>query len=96
MPTVKNVQRQIRRREGFDVRFLHEGPGPTVGRDVRDDRDGIPGYSYARASPDCTVAVWIDRRFKASFPGFEVQVLWADGKVADHRTLLSSIRATYP
>ena len=95
MPTVKNVQRQIQRCEGFAVRFLHEGPGPTTGRDVRDDRSGIPGYRYARRSPDCTVGVWIDRRFKATFPGFDVQVLRADGRPADHRMLLSSVRATY-
>jgi hypothetical protein len=95
MPTVSNVQRQIRRREGFEVRFLHEGPGPTTGKDVRDDRGGIPSYSYARASADCTVAVWIERRFKTSFPGFDVQVLNADGRAVDHRTRLATVRATY-
>ncbi len=95
MPTVKNVQRQIKRLEGFDVRFLYEGPGPTAGRDVRDDRSGLPGYPYYRASPDSTVADWIRRRFKTCFPGFDVEVLKGDGTVASGNTLLSTVRNSY-
>lgn len=95
MATVKNVQRQIRRREGFEVHFLYEGPGPSSGRDVRDDRTGLPNYPHRRASADSTVASWIEGRFKRSFPGFEVEVLRSDGSVADHRTLLSTVRQSY-
>lgn len=95
MPTVSSVERKIRRIEGFEVRFLYEGPGPRSGRDVRDDRAGVPSYLYRRASPDCTVAAWIGRRFKSTFPGFEVEVLHSDGRVAAGRTLLSTVRAGY-
>jgi hypothetical protein len=95
MPTVKNVQRQIQRLEGFEVRFLYEGPGPTAGRDVRDDRSGLPGYPYERASYDSTVADWVERRFKCTFPGFDVEVLKGDGSVAGGRTKLSTVRSTY-
>lgn len=95
MPTVKNVQRQIRRLKGFDVRFIYEGPGPRANRDVLDDRGGIPGYEYSRRSANCTVAVWIDRRFKTSFPGFAVEVLDASGHVVNTRTHLDTVRSTY-
>lgn len=95
MPTVRSVQRQISRLEGFDVHFLYEGPGPRTGPDVRDDRDGLPSYPYRRAAPDSTITVWIERRFKSTFPGFDVAVLLGNGDVADHRTLLSTVRDTY-
>lgn len=95
MPTVKNVQRQIRRRGRFDVRFLYEGPGPTAGRDVRDDRSGLPNYAYRRASADCTVAEWVERRFRTSFPGIDVQVLTGNRKVASGRMLISNVRDSY-
>lgn len=96
MPTVKNVQRQVFRLKGFEVRFLYEGPGPTAGRDVCDDRSGMPSYPYVRASADSTVADWIDRRFKASYPGFDVEVLKGDGSVASGHTRLSTVRSSYP
>lgn len=95
MASVKNVQRQTWRREGFEVRILYEGPGPSSGRDIRDDRTGLPNYPYRRASADSTVASWIDGRFKRTFPGFEVEVLRGDRSVADHRTLLSTVRRSY-
>jgi len=95
MTTVKNVQRQIGRRERFEVRFLYEGPGPTAGRDVRDDRAGLPNYPYRRASLDCTVAEWVDRRFRVSYPGFDFQVVMGYGKVANGRMLLSNVRSSY-
>ena len=96
MATVRNVQRHIRRVEGFDVHFVYEGPGPTSGRDVRDDRSGIPTYPYVRAAADkLTVGAWIDARFKAMFAGFDVVVLDATGHAVNTRTKLSTVRATY-
>lgn len=96
MATVRNVQRHIRRIEGFDVRFVYEGPGPTSGRDVRDDRSGIPNYPYVKAAADKrTVGAWIDTRFKASFPGFDVVVLDARGHPVNTRTKLATVRAAY-
>ena len=96
MPTVKNVQRQIRRVEGFDVHFVYEGPGPTSGRDVRDDRTGIPSYHYARAAADkLTVGAWIDTRFKKTFPGFDAIVLDGSAHVVNTRTRLATVRSSY-
>ena len=95
MPTVRSVYGQIGRVERFDVHFLYEGPGPRSGRDVRDDRKIVLGYRFKKAASDCTVAAWIERRFRTNFPGFEVEVLLGDGSVADHRMLLSTVRGTY-
>ncbi len=96
MTTVKNVQRQIRRVEGFDVRFTYEGPGPHPGKDVRDDRTGIPSYPYQRAAADrLTVGAWIDARFKATFPGFDVIVVDVRGDHVNTRTKLATVRAGY-
>lgn len=78
------------------MEFLYEGPGPLAGKNVRDDRQGIPGYPYQRASADCTVAVWISRRFKSSFPGFDVAVLDGRGRRVSGHMKLSTVRNTYP
>jgi|SRR4051794_11398424 hypothetical protein len=96
MPTVKRVQKQIARVERFEVRFLYQGPGPTAGRDVRDDRSGIPSYTYERAAADDrSVAAWIEGRFKVAFPGFDAEVLDGAGRVVSRRTKLATVRSTY-
>lgn len=94
--TIKNVQRQIRRIEGFDVHFVYEGPGPHPGKDVRDDRRGIPSYPYQRAAADkLTVGGWIETRFKTTFPGFDVIVCDRHGNHVNTRTHLATVRAGY-
>jgi hypothetical protein len=94
--TIKAVQQQIRRIEGFDVHFTYEGPGPHPGKDVRDDRTGIRSYPYERAAADkVTVGAWIETRFRATFPGFAVIVLDAHGDHVNTRTKLASVRAGY-
>ncbi|MGH9972117.1 MAG: hypothetical protein ACREBG_30600 [Pyrinomonadaceae bacterium] len=71
MSTVANVERKIRRVEGFRVRILH-----LRGSDVRGDRTGLPQYGYHRAAEnDITVETWKATRFRPSYPGFEVDVL---------------------
>lgn len=97
MAKVSSVQRQIRKVEGFDAHFVYEGPGPTAGKDVRDDRTGMPSYPYERAAADkLTVGHWIETRFKATFPGFDVVVLDGHGGHVNTRTKLETVRATYP
>jgi hypothetical protein len=96
MATVRNVQRHIRRVEGVDVHFVDEGPGPTSGRDIRDDRSGVPTYPYVRAAADkLTVGAWVATRFKVMFPGFDVVVLDGTGHAVNTRTKLSTVRASY-
>lgn len=71
MSTVANVERKIRRVEGFRVRILH-----LHGADVRGDRTGLPQYGYHRAAGnDITVETWKATRFRPSYPGFEIDVL---------------------
>ena len=91
MSSVANVERKIRRIEGFRVRILH-----LTGADVRGDRAGLPQYSYHRAAEnDITVEGWKTIRFRPSFPGFEVDVVDARGHSLQGNTKLETVRATY-
>ena len=91
MSAVKNVERKIRRVEGFDVRILH-----LHGADVRSDRTGLPQYGFRHAAADdYTVEHWKETRFRPSFPGFEVDVLDGRGRSVQGNTKLSTVRATY-
>ena len=91
MSTIANVERKIRRVEGFDVRILH-----LRGADVRGDRMGLPQYAFQRAADhDITVETWKETRFRPSFPGFEVDVLDRRGRSVQGNTKLSTVRASY-
>lgn len=92
MHTIKQIERQILRREGFNVQFRDR----QTGRNVRDDLEGITAYPYARmAKNSWSVSYWKEQRFSRGYPGFDVAVLRADGHVAHGRTLLSTVRDTY-
>lgn len=96
MASIGSVQRSIEHLEGFRVRFRYEGPGPQTGRDVRDDRRHIPPYDYSLGARSAwTVAQWIDGRFKSTYPGFGVDVVLGDGRTANARTQLRTVRASY-
>jgi hypothetical protein len=91
MATVRSIERQIAKVEGFKVRVLYED-----GRDVRSDRSNLPGYHYGRAlKGSANVREWIDRRFKTAYPGFDVEVFDADGRHMHGRTRLTTVRDTY-
>jgi hypothetical protein len=91
MSVVANVERKIRRVEGFDVRILH-----LHGADVRGDRTGLPQYSFRHAAADdFTVEHWKETRFRPSFPGFEVDVLDGRGRSVQGNTKLSTVRTSY-
>ena len=76
--------------EGFDVTIKFNG------QDVRSDKQ-IPGnYSFSNAAPDSwTVSEWVEKRFKRSFPGYDVDVLMSDGTVASGNTKLRTVRSSY-
>jgi hypothetical protein len=96
MTTIKRVESQIRRIEGFDVRIRYVGPGPTPGRDVRSDRADIRSYPYERArADDHNVAVWLEDRFCATYGGYTADVLDASGRRQHGATKLRTVRATY-
>jgi hypothetical protein len=91
MSSIANVERKIRRVEGFRVRILH-----LSGADVRGDRVGLPQYAYHRAAEnDVTVETWKATRFRSSFPGFEVDVMDRRGNSVQGNTKLYTVRATY-
>lgn len=91
MSSVANVERKIRRIEGFRVRILH------LNRiDVRGDREGLPQYNYHRAADnDITVETWKETRFRLSYPGFEVDVIDRRGNSVQGNTKLETVRAGY-
>ena len=92
MPTVKRLEQSILKVEGFTVRIRHPG-----GRDVRGDKAGLPSWPYVRRAKDkFSVARWRDVRFVRACPGYAVDVLRRDRSAAHGRTLLSTVRATYP
>lgn len=86
-----NIERRIKRIEGFSVRVLH-----LRGADVRGDREGMPQYGYHRAADnDITVENWKATRFRPSYPGFEVDVIDARGNSMQGNTKLGTVRETY-
>ena len=91
MALLKNVERKIWTVEDFDVTIKHDD-----GRDMRGDRDGIPMYGYERKAKNAmTVADWKGQRFRPAYPGFEIDVLYADGTPAPGNTLLATVRDSY-
>ena len=91
MSSIANVERKIKRVEGFRVRILH-----LSGADVRGDREGLPQYNYHRAADnDITVETWKETRFRPSFPGFEVDVVDARGHSVQGNTKLGTVRESY-
>jgi hypothetical protein len=93
MASVKRVENQIAHLEQFDVAFMTED-----GRDLRSDRVGIPSYSNKfenKAPGRMTVEGWKERRFRSIYPGFDVEIIMADGSLARGNTLLETVRASY-
>ncbi len=91
MSSVANVERKIRRIEGFRVRVLH-----LTGTDVRGDREGLPQYHYHRAADnDITVETWKETRFRPSYPGFDVEVIDRRGRPVQGNTKLDTVRTSY-
>src|SRR6266481_2814797 len=91
MSSIANVERKIKRIEGFRVRILH-----LTGADVRGDREGLPQYSYHRAAEnDVTVETWKETRFRPSYPGFDVEVIDRRGNSVQGNTKLETVRRNY-
>lgn len=91
MALVKNVEKRIWDIEQFAVVIRHGD-----GKDMRGDKSGIPMYAFDRmAKNSITVAAWREQRFKASYPGLDVDVLDGFGNVSAGNMLLSSVRDSY-
>lgn len=91
MPKISVVETRIQKIEGFRVRILHPN-----GADVRGDKTGIKQYPYERALRNAAnVRSWRDGRFGQTYPGFDVEVLDAEGNRAQGNKLLATVRDTY-
>jgi len=89
--TVGAVERRIYLVEGFPVTIRH-----LDGRNVRDDRTRMPQYRFRRALSDrANVAAWKEGRFQPAYPGFDVDVLGADGRRVHGGTLLGTLRREF-
>jgi hypothetical protein len=84
--SVKNIERAIRDREGFDVAIRADGMNLRK----------LPPYDYGRAARAAfTVADWKRKRFASNYPGLDVDVLRADGRVAPRTMSLARLRDEY-
>jgi hypothetical protein len=91
VPTIDFIERQIRRVDGFDVRFRHRD-----GKDVRGDLELARGYGFQNSGPHTmTVQDWKRNRFEPNYPGFTCEVLDGRGRAVSGNTLLSTVRASY-
>ena len=92
MPTIGSIERRIQRVEGFMVSLLYPD-----GTNIRSDQQGFRhNYNYERAaSDDMTVSQWRATRLQSVYPGYRVEVLFANGQIANGNTKLGSVRATY-
>ena len=91
MATVRAVERKISRVEGFRVVIRH-----LDGRDVRGDREHLPGYPFERAMKNrSNVTDWKRVRFQPTYPGFEVDVIAENGTRVHGGTLLGTVRDGY-
>ncbi len=91
MATIKSVESQIFRLEGFEVSFTYSN-----GRNIREDKTKIPGYHYERAARNNhTVAEWTENRFAKHYPGYGVIVKNGAGKLARGNTRIENLRASY-
>ena len=91
MATVGAVERRIYLVEGFPVTIRH-----LDGRNVRDDLTRMPQYRFRRAlSEGSNVTAWKRGRFQPTYPGFEVDVLGADGRRVHGATQLGTLRREF-
>ncbi len=91
MPSIERIAAEIEKFEGFAVRIRPAADAQSPKANLR---------SYARnheriARASFSVADWRRRRFDDVYPGYDVEVLFGDGRTASPRTLLSKIRASY-
>ena len=89
MPLVKNIEKRIYNIEGFEVNILYNG------KNVRGDAS-LPTQYYAERMTRNSFSVSdFCEKFQNQYPGYNVEVLTADGKKAPGQTKLSTVRDTY-
>ena len=90
MPKVSVVESRIFSIERFEVQIM------SADKDVRGDKQLPKQYEADRALKNtATVSDWKQLRFYKQFPGYDVNVLYADGSVARGNTTLGRVRDSY-
>jgi len=86
----KNLERQIARIEGFDIKISQNG------RKVNSNSNIQAKYEYEKAAPNThTAADLIKKRLAKTLPGYDVEVLDSGGKAVAGNTKLKNVRAEY-
>ena len=89
MPRVRFVEKKIFDIEGFEACIRQ------AGRDVRGDASLPRQYEAVRMMRNsCTVSDF-KNKFGRQFPGYDIDVLKANGNKATGQTKLSTVRDTY-
>lgn len=89
MPKVKNVEKRIFDVEEFEVVIRRNG------RDVRSDATLPTQYAAQRKTRNSSSVSDFKSKFQVQYPGYEIEVLKADGTKASGQTKLSTVRDTY-
>lgn len=90
MPKCGYIEDKIYEIEKFKVTILYNNS------DVYSNKQLPTTYDYSRRAPDeWTVSEWIQKRFSTTFPGYDVNVLFATGFIPSGNTRLKTVRASY-
>jgi hypothetical protein len=83
--------RELAELEDFDVEVIDAN-----GNAVDPKTNGFPRFDYdRRAKSSTTVTEWKQKRFQATYPGYNCRVLNGDGSEAHGNTKLESVRESY-
>lgn len=89
MPRVKRVEEKINAVEGFNVVIRRER------KDVRGDASLPTQYAGQRMTKNAASVSDFKSKFQRQYPGYDVDVLKADGRKAPGQMKLASVRDTY-
>lgn len=89
MAMVKNIEKKIWDKEGFQVRIMQSN------RDVRGDKKGLKQWPYINQTKGSATVRDFQGKFHNIYPGFDIEVLDVDGKAVAGNMLLTNVRDTY-
>ncbi len=89
MPKLSFVEKRIFEIEGFQVDFKQNG------KNIRDDKQIPKQYEAERMTRNSFSVNDFKSKVEKQFPGYEIDVYFADGKKASGQTKLSTVRDSY-
>lgn len=90
MPKANFIEKRIFEIEGFHVNFTDSN-----GKNIRDDKQIPKQYEAERATRNSFSVKDFKEKLKRQFPGYDFDILNADGSKARGQTKLSTVRDTY-